>query len=57
MPVVEEAQRASADSDNALPEKAFVWPTIANLERADNAVNNKTSIHSSDLPSTAESSG
>ena len=57
MPVVEEAQRASADSDNALPEKAFVWPTIANLERADYAVNNKTSIHISDLPSTAKPSG
>ena len=57
MPVVEEAQRASADSDNAWPEKAFVWPTIANQERADYAVNNKTPIHISDLPSTATPSG
>ena len=57
MPVVEEAQRASADSDNALPEKAFVWPTIANQEKADYAMNNKTSIHISDLPSTATPSG
>ncbi len=57
MPVVEEAQRAAADSDNAVPEKAFVWPTIANQERANYAVNNKTSIHISDLPSTATPSG
>ena len=44
-PVVEKTQRASVDSKNALPAKAFVWPTFANKERADNAVNGKTSTH------------
>ena len=44
-PVVEEPQRASVDSENALPAKAFVGPTFANMERADNAVNGKTSTH------------
>ena len=41
-PVVEEPERASVDSEDALPAKAFVWPTFANMERADNAVDGES---------------
>ena len=37
-PVIEEAERASVDSEDDLPAEVRVWPTFANNQRTDNVV-------------------
>ena len=48
-PVVEEPDRASVGSEDALPTEASVWPTFANVKGAENAVDGEPVVAAEQL--------